>query len=43
VRRLNFDSLIADAINRYKLSLRVIGSLRFDNKCDKSLKECIRR
>jgi hypothetical protein len=45
VRRLDFDGLmidtIADAINRYKSSLRVIGSSRFDSKYDKSLKENI--
>jgi hypothetical protein len=42
VRRLDFDGLITNAINRYKSSLRVIGSLRFDGRCDKSLEEHIR-
>jgi hypothetical protein len=39
VRRLDFDGSIADAINRYKSSLRVIGSSRFDGRCDRSLEE----
>jgi hypothetical protein len=42
VRRLDFDGLIANTINRYKLSLRVIGFLRFDGRYNKSLKEHIR-
>jgi hypothetical protein len=42
VRRLDFDSSIADAIDRYKSSLRVIGFSRFDDRCDKSLKEHIK-
>jgi hypothetical protein len=46
VRRLDFDGsmadAMADAIDRYKSSLRVIGSLRFDDRCDKSLKEHIK-
>jgi hypothetical protein len=43
VRRLDFDGsmadAIADAIDRYKSSLRVIGSSRFDGRCDRSLEE----
>jgi hypothetical protein len=42
VRRLDFDGSIADTINRYKSSLRVISSLRFNDRCDKSLKEHIK-
>jgi hypothetical protein len=42
VRRLDFDGSMADAIDRYKSSLRVIGSLRFDGRCDRSLEEHIR-
>jgi hypothetical protein len=45
VRRLDFDGsmtdAIADTINRYKSSLRVIGSSRFNGRCDKSLEEHI--
>jgi hypothetical protein len=47
VRRLDFDGsiadAIADAINKYKSSLRVISSSRFDGKCDRSLEEHIGR
>jgi hypothetical protein len=39
VRRLDFDGSMADAIDRYKSSLRVIGSSRFDGRCDRSLEE----
>jgi hypothetical protein len=41
VKRLDFDGSIANAINRYKSSLKVISSLRFDSKYDKSLEERI--
>jgi hypothetical protein len=47
VRRLDFDGLMADAIadviDRYKSSLRVISFLRFDGRYDKSLEERIKR
>jgi hypothetical protein len=43
VKRLDFDGLITNTINRYKSSLRVIGFLRFNSKYDKSLEEHIRR
>jgi hypothetical protein len=43
VKRLDFDGSIADAIadviDRYKSSLRVISSLRFDGRCNRSLEE----
>jgi hypothetical protein len=39
VRRLDFDGSMADAIDRYKSSLGVIGSSRFDGRCDRSLEE----
>jgi hypothetical protein len=42
VRRLDFDGSMADAINKYKSSLRVIGFLRFNSRCDRSLEEHIR-
>jgi hypothetical protein len=42
VRRLDFDGSMADAIDRYKPSLRVISSSRFDGRCDRSLEERIR-
>jgi hypothetical protein len=42
VRRLDFDGSMADIINRYKSSLRVIGFLRFDSRYDKSLEEHIK-
>jgi hypothetical protein len=42
MKRLDFDGLIADAINRYKSSLKVVSFLRFNSKYDKSLKEHIR-
>jgi hypothetical protein len=39
VRRLDFDGSMADAIDRYKSSLRVVSSSRFDGRCDRSLEE----
>jgi hypothetical protein len=41
VRRLDFDGSIADTIDRYKSSLKVVGFSRFDSRCDKSLEELI--
>jgi hypothetical protein len=39
VKRLDFDGSMADAMDRYKSSLRVVGSSRFDGRCDRSLEE----
>ena len=39
MRRLDFDGSMADAMDRYKSSLRVVGSSRFDGRCDRSLEE----